>query len=248
MKNWFRISQEVEEIEDPFLLDIIDENKWEYKAYGPGYWTFGDYSIDADTPLEDFKVQYEKSFLGQEDTFEKAMQLALDHYQGYLDASEEKTVTPYEIIEKNFGFTDNPQKAGYIMADGQMVNLNRPHIDHRAVTIDGTTKSMQEFMAEGNIRMSFQNGYLFLDIKSKPTEQQFQTIYEICEKAINGANISIDNGMNEFNSTRETYSETDNFVSKQFNDVSPDNIYEFITSYYSGRKKYDSPLKKFYEY
>lgn len=239
--------EEVEETEEVTLADqLLEENKWEYKAYGPGYWSFGDYTIDADTPLEEFEVRYKKQLLGMEENLEKAMQLASEHAQGYVSPIEEQTITPYQIIEKKFGYTDDPHQAGYIMVDGKMVNLNRPYIDHRAVTLDGSTKSMQEFIAEGNIRMDFRNGYMFVDIKKKPTNAQLKVLFSIFEQCVRGVSMNLDNGVGRYSDSRQTYNESNGFFHEQYERGDAYALRDIIAQYYGGESKgYHSPFEKF---
>jgi len=208
----YRIADEIEEdeIEE---IDLTDSNNWIQNNYR---WDCGDYTIDNDTPTEQFEVYFNKQYIDIVDSFDEAMSLAEDHKNGYVDVQDKKEITPYDIIESKFGYTDDPKKAGYIMADGRMVNLNRPHIDHRAVTVDGSTKSMQKFIADGNIRLIFNNGYAFFDIKVKPTYAQQKIISEILEEASDGAEISIDNGLPKYNEGEETYPSGDQFELKRF--------------------------------
>jgi len=242
----YRIAQEELEDEDPILEDIVDIDKWTYKAYGPGYWIFGDYTIDADTPLEQFEVKVNNEYLGIEDTLEEALQLALSHYEGYAEVSAQQEVTPYDKIEKLFGYTDNPELAGYILQDGSLVNLNRPNIDHRAVTNDGSTKSMQEFIADGNVRMSFSRNYAFFDIKSKPTASQKSALRKIVSLATNGVDIVLDKGMGEYDPRRETYEQTDSFAKETFDaGCDPHAVIGYIESFYSENKVYPSQFARF---
>jgi hypothetical protein len=198
----YRIADNIEEDEEIEEIDLTDSNNWGRHNY---QWDCGDYTIDNDNPTEQFEVYFNNQYIDTVDSFDEAMSLAEDHKNGYVDVQEKKEITPYDIIESKFGYTNDPKKAGFIMADGRMVNLNRPHIDHRAVTVDGSTKSMQEFIADGNIRLSFQNGYAFFDIKVPPTYAQKNVIKSILEEASDGAEISIDNGLSEYDERRETY-------------------------------------------
>ena len=230
----YRIAEDIDLDEEVEEIDLTNSNSWERDNYR---WHCGDYTIDNDNPTEQFEVYFNKKYIDIVDSFDEAMSLAEDHKNGYVDVQEKKEITPYDIIESKFGYTNDPKKAGYIMADGRLVNLNRPHIDHRAVTADGSTKSMQEFIADGNIRLSFQNGYAFFDIKVQPTYAQKNVIRSILEEASDGAEISIDNGLSEYDERRETYHGSDKAELKRlesYPDVS--SALGEINAFYNGVK------------
>ena len=252
--NWYKRSQEESEDfefeEDDLSYQLLDENNWKYLARGSGLWSFGDYLIDPDTPLETFDVTYKDGFLGSEEDLEKAMQLASDHASGYAEVQESKQeVTPYQKIEQLYGYTNRPESAGYIMSDGQMVNLNRPHIDHREVTMDGSTKSMIEFIADGNIRLGFQNGYAFIDIRSEPTGSQRSVLKRILSESYDGADIHLSVGLGPYNEHREAYDTPDQYDHEQFSaGTSGQSMMGFITNFYEnakGNKVYPSQFGKF---
>jgi hypothetical protein len=213
MKNWYKIAKNDEEDIDQGE-DLLYDSNWRQQNYE---WNLMGYTIDSDTPTEQYDISFEGKYIGTEDTFEDAMQMAYDHFHGYIDTSEKKEVTPYDIIERKFGYTDNPLSAGYIMEDGAMVNLNRPHIDHRAVTVDGSTKSMQEFIADGNIRMSFVDGHLFLDIGEKPTSSQIRTLSKII-KETDSVEVKVSEGLGEYNDRNESYVDR-NYEIKRFDNA-----------------------------
>jgi hypothetical protein len=206
----YRLAENIDEDLEVEEIDLTNSNSWEQNNYR---WHCGDYTIDNDNPTEQFEVYFNNQYIDVVDSFNEAMSLAEDHKNGYVDAQEKKEITPYDIIESKFGYTDDPKN---IMADGRLVNLNRPYIDHRAVTAEGSTKAMQEFIADGNIRLNFNNGYAFFDIRVQPTYAQKNVIRSILEEASDGGEISIDNGLAEYNERRETYMGSDNAELKRF--------------------------------
>ena len=107
-----------------------------------------------------------------------------------------------EEIEKYYGFTDNPNEAGYITDNGKMLDFsgksevtdertkkelsnNRP-LDHREVRrfikTDESDPDYIKIYAEntGSIRLN-QSGNTYLDIYKKPNPEQFKTIRRIKE-------------------------------------------------------------------
>lgn len=192
----YRIAQEKEEEDDvdSTAYDLLDDGNWKQKNYEFCY-PNPPYVIDTDTPLDQFELSLGNEFIAIEDTMKEAMQAASDHYQGYLEPQKRKEVTPYDKIESAFGYTDNFERAGYIMADGRLVNLNRPHIDHRAVTMDGSSGSMQEFIADGNIRISFSNGFLAISIGKQPTGSQYSQLRSLFEQVDDGMRMDFSRGL-----------------------------------------------------
>lgn len=235
----YKIAQNEEDEEDKGE-SLTHEDNWNRNNY---QWYLMDYMIDSDTPTEQLEVYYKDLYLGVEDSFEDAMQLSYDHFHGYAEPIDKKEMSTYDIIDKKFGYTDNPKLAGYIMESGKLVDLNRPHLDHRAVTIDGSTKSMQEFMADGNIRMSFQNGYAFFDISKNPTPIQLRVISNIVEMSSDGVEVSMRNGLGEYHDSNETYHSED-YIRKDFESYpNPQSVIGQIKSFFS--KVYPSQFSKY---
>ena len=235
---------EDEDEENPILSDLIDEDKWIQKNY---LFLFENppYIIDTDNQLQQFELSLNDQFIASRDTMEDAMNAALEHYEGYLEPEIQEEVTPYQIIDSQYGYTDSLERAGYIMEDGRLVNLNRPHIDHRAVTVDGTTKSMQEFIADGNIRMSYSNGYAYITMFNKPTAAQKGKLLELFDNATNGVDVNLDKELGDYNPHRETYDGGENKINEHFSTSSKEAILGKIMSYYSDTKIYPSQFAKF---
>lgn len=93
-----------------------------------------------------------------------------------------------------FGVTDNPVVAGFILPDGRMLDFEGGDgggytrgLDHRSITAvqgsnadDAGTEAMLLFMGRGAVRMSMQRaGDLFLDIVRAPTRAQWSTIADL---------------------------------------------------------------------
>jgi hypothetical protein len=105
--------------------------------------------------------------------------------------------TIFQRAVKEFGTTDNPLEAGYILPDGSMLDFSekreggppgRRSADHRAVArvfrkAVGGSDAMLEFMRQGAIRMQSYDGELYLDIAEgmKPSHEQLATIRRIAK-------------------------------------------------------------------
>jgi len=91
----------------------------------------------------------------------------------------------YHTPERIFGFTDDLRLAGYILPDGSLLDMSEGSgmrsADHRQVAglREGSpgTAGMQEYMAEGNIRVDANSG--MIDLSAPPTEAQKRRIAEI---------------------------------------------------------------------
>lgn len=84
---------------------------------------------------------------------------------------------------KELGFTEDLNEAGYITPNGRLIDLSgntpgRRSYDHREA---GGTAGMQEFMAEGNIRISGNAGHF--DLKKAPTKEQENVLLRMIKLA-----------------------------------------------------------------
>ncbi len=98
----------------------------------------------------------------------------------------------YGILKQEYGLTDDPSEAGYLLTDGSFLDLSGKNqggsagiraFDHREVTghLDGMssgTKGMREFEEmSGSIRWHYTyNDVLDIEMASAPTDQQIREI------------------------------------------------------------------------
>ena len=99
------------------------------------------------------------------------------------------------------------------------------------------------FMADGNIRMDFQNGNAFFDISSQPTGSQFRTMSKIIDLA-NSVEVNSRDGIGEYDDRRETYS-NENSSRESFDDIPhPEAVIGKIRSFFQ-KDVYPSQFAKF---
>ena len=132
-----------------------------------------------------------------------------------MSSTRKKAAVDLDGAIAQFGITDDPGSAGYILADGRMLDLSgaaeggTPGIrayDHRQVEpyvegdFDHLSDAMKEFMRQtGAIRWSYMGGdYALIDAETKPTSAQLRTIRYILEYLpLNGLTVSNATGVTE---------------------------------------------------
>lgn len=98
----------------------------------------------------------------------------------------------YDEIKEHFGTTDDIFEAGYLLPDGSMLDFSGRHwgntesgrrsVDHRdieevfseLVDDDDLSRAMNNFIANGNIRLMPESGGI--ELSKMPTEKQFKTL------------------------------------------------------------------------
>ena len=223
--------------------DVTRTSNWDYKAYGPGFWILKAnriYAIDADDPGGRFLLQENNQTIYAGTSFEDCANKLSEKLEGleldsYVEEDENK------LREKFLGYTENPKEAGYITIDGKMLNLSgaiqggppgQRGMDHRYF---GGTKGMQEYVAQGNIRMGLSDHQLFFDIRKKPTSSQMSRIRSLLQWS---SNVSIDmqNGLGEFDD-RADYYLSNNRISKQYDGTNVRRVLLDINTYFAESKK-----------
>lgn len=111
-----------------------------------------------------------------------------------------KPETGEKLIEKavkEFGITDNPSLAGFIIPDGRMLDFSsKGHgggrtRDHSEIGTIFSTKiksisghqAIEKFGALGNIRLIYSTNSIAFDIYKRPTRDQYDTIDDILHNA-----------------------------------------------------------------
>lgn len=130
------------------------------------------------------------------------------------------------FLEKKFGVTDNPYTCGFILTNGEMLNLggktNARIVDHSAIT-STLDKSMNQLLKMGYIRISPESpGFQCF---TKPNNQQYYTLKDIVRTFIRNNNLYVD------------FSETDGYVYEK--NTNPDRIMANLIRYFDeGIKPY----------
>lgn len=119
------------------------------------------------------------------------------------------------------GFTSDVSKAGYITPNGEMVDLSGGasgyrRLDHRIV---GGIAGMQEYIAEGNIRIKGGDGAF--EIARMPTPKQMRLINGIVRDNDGEVTIDLRNGNGPFSGSGEIGFYKNKFTSMQFDKGTP---------------------------
>lgn len=94
---------------------------------------------------------------------------------------------------KQFGTTDRFERAGYILPDGRMLNFAQNDgtrdTDHREILdafgpaeVSNGTEALNEFLADGNVRVMAEAPGVDIAAKTPPTEQQLKQIRAMVEQ------------------------------------------------------------------
>ena len=117
-----------------------------------------------------------------------------------------------KIAEDYFGITNNLDLGGYILTDGNLLDLSGKKlgsdgktrsIDHREISdaFEDNNVSMEDFINSGNIRyMPESNSVLMADI---PNSKQYKIIEEIINRANGQVNIELMSDANNWGSFRD---------------------------------------------
>lgn len=114
---------------------------------------------------------------------------------------------------KELGYTKDIREAGYIQTDGKLIDLSGKKEggeagtrtnDHREV---GGTIGMQEFMREGNIRLSVVDNVVNLDIAAEPSQAQYIAISKTINSAGGDVVLDVANGIGTLDTARQVYRE-----------------------------------------
>jgi hypothetical protein len=148
---------------------------------------------------------------------------------------------------KELGTTKDLNEAGYIMPNGRLVDLsgkkeggsagNRSY-DHREA---GGTPGMQEFMAQGNIRMDYTTGTI--DLVTAPTPAQEKIIRQIVEDKDGYVVVDLDRGLGQMTRDGSYYINTPDHTSIEFAEgTSSTKVLGTIRRYFKG-EAFESGLR-----
>lgn len=226
-------------------VDVTKSSNWAYKAYGNGYWILKSnpiYAIDADD-YGRFLLQENKTTIYAGTSFEDSAEKLSQKLEG-------ETLEPFMDVDQNvlveghLGYTDNPREAGFIAPDGRMLNLSgasdggrpgRRDVEHSVYF--GGNKGMQEYIAQGNIRMGFYGSELYLDIYKQPTPEQIDRIRELIMLVENGhIQVDLRNGLGKYDKAMKFY-RNDDIISLSNDDyVNPKFLIGKINAYFVKKK------------
>lgn len=140
---------------------------------------------------QDAKELTQKSSKGKEtvtlkDDHATAFRAAVGKKDLFKPQSGKKTI---EKAVKEFGITENPSLAGYIIPDGRMLNFGEYGTrskDHREIGVvlpeaDNLRghEAIEAFCKLGNIRLLMSNNSINFDIHVRPTDAQYDTMEDI---------------------------------------------------------------------
>ena len=128
---------------------------------------------------------------------ENALQAVKQEQQKVYDAKAEaaggKAEYRRQLAAEQFGTTDHFERAGYILPDGRMLdfaqNDSARDTDHREILdafgpaeVQNGTEALNEFLADGNVRVMAEAPGVDIAAKTMPTEQQLKQIREMVEQ------------------------------------------------------------------
>lgn len=98
-----------------------------------------------------------------------------------------------KLAVEQFGTTDRFERAGYILPDGRMLNFAQNDgtrdTDHRGILdafgpaeVSNGTEALNEFLADGNVRVMAEAPGVDIAAKTPPTEQQLKQIRAMVEQ------------------------------------------------------------------
>ena len=98
-----------------------------------------------------------------------------------------------KLAVEQFGTTDHFERAGYILPDGRMLdfaqNDSTRDTDHREILdvfgpaeVPNGTEALNEFLADGNVRVMAEAPGVDIAAKTPPTEQQLRQIHAMVEQ------------------------------------------------------------------
>lgn len=135
---------------------------------------------DAKRALSSFNARHDQNFKFWEvyPDWADAIQMVLS---GKTRTSPMVPANALRKIVREFGYTNDPSTCGYILQNGDMLNMGRlgtRDFDHRQIPGYSGSEGMQKFIEAGNIRCHFA-GTGFCDIRRQPTENQYRTLTQI---------------------------------------------------------------------
>lgn len=140
---------------------------------------------------------------------------------------------------KELGFTKDLNEAGYVTPAGKLIDLSGKKeggpsgsrsYDHREA---GGTTGMQEFMAQGNIRMDYFTGSI--DLVVEPTPQQEKIIRQIVEDKDGYVIVDLDRGLGQMTRDGSYYINTPDHTSLEFAEgTSSTKVLGTIRRYFAG--------------
>ena len=209
--------------------------------YGTSNWIY-DRSVQADR--NDIRRFYDMKAKGDElqKEFSRLISIVLREDEEEEERKRQETASEYEqskalfaCAANEYGTTEDPQEAGYILPDGSMLDFSGGEgirdTDHRNVTGAFSdagiqlpdnwdrTDAMCEFIRRGAIRYIPQcNGF---NLCQEPTQQQYRTIKQIIRYM--GGDTYLDFDGNDGNT----------LVSVHYNDVTPQRLEADIYRYFN---------------
>jgi hypothetical protein len=224
------------------IRNAENEYFWQMASkYGTRNWMY-DRSVQADR--EDIRRFYDMKAKGDALQAElgKLIDIALRADEEEEERKRQETATEYEqskalfaCAANEYGTTEDPQEAGYILPDGSMLDFSGGEgirgTDHRNITsafIDAgiqlpdnwsRTDAMCDFIRRGAIRyMPECNGF---DMCQEPTQEQYSTIKQIIRQM--GGTTDVDFDGNDGNT----------LLSVHYDDVTPQRLEADIYRYFN---------------
>jgi len=198
--------------EDSFYdkyLDSYDEDNYELDGYIYTSKVDASYVIDNSDRENQFTILHNNLIVAVEYSFSDALEKAGDLISG-IEEPTIKNVKEFEIAEKSLGETDSLALAGYITVDGRLIDFSGGRgtraLDHRQIGSEHT-KSMQEYMNMGNIRIDWFSGSI--DMMKKPTKEQFKWIRQFIRERNGEVFLTMYKGLGEFSKTNGYYYSSD---------------------------------------
>lgn len=187
-----------------------------------------------------------------------------DHADAVRYGTTVKKQTVWTKAKREFGLTSSYIEAGYILPDGDMLDFsekreggspNMRSLDHREIGRvggPGGTQGMQEFMAQGAIRIDGNGGAI--DISAEPTTQQYKRLREYfyhAKQAKTPITLDLEKGLGEQRAGDEynrSYRRTNDAMSKEYGvGENPAKILADIRQYYSrAMRQTESLVQKFH--
>lgn len=140
--------------------------------------------------------------------FEKAFNKAADNAKSVKFSLGEQAQTHTNRAVEEYGITNDPFLAGYLMPDGNYLDFSEGQgyrvQDHRNVgfvfddynpATDGMSQGMIRFMNEGNIRIQPESNGIDISEINEPTQSQYNSIYNYFDMLMeDGFRVDMSNG------------------------------------------------------
>lgn len=206
-----------------------------YKGNPAGYF-YNDFSaMEGNEPVQEWIGEFESYVEDNMERIERAIDKNLFDWEVFPDS--------WKTPERVLGFTDDIMLAGYILSDGSLLDFSGGSrervVDHREIVHlrEGGpgTAGMQEYMAEGNIRIDANTG--FIDISKLPTDAQTKRIFEMVKRRQGNLRLGLSYGLGERSDRDDYYLEPNHHRVVDFDVAYPSDIFRAIDEFFEGPKK-----------